>query len=92
MGMEYGRGDGVSAGRSAGLRAERRDLYRRIVETTSEGVWAVDAENRTTLVNPSMGAMLGYSPEEMVGRSLFDFMDEEGARSATRYLERRRSR
>src|SRR5687768_7594751 len=90
MGTDSGR-EGLGAGRSAGSGAERRDLYQRIVETTSEGVWAVDAENRTRLVNASLARMIGYSPEEMLGRSMFDFMDGEGARSATRHLERRRS-
>ncbi|RMF56195.1 MAG: PAS domain S-box protein [Bacteroidetes bacterium] len=34
--------------------------------------------------------MLGYTPEEMVGRPLFDFMDEQGQAIATNNLERRR--
>ncbi|HEU5090148.1 MAG TPA: PAS domain S-box protein, partial [Roseiflexaceae bacterium] len=64
--------------------------YRRIVETIEEGIWIVDADNRTSFVNPKMAAMLGYSPEEMSGTSLFDYMDAEGQAIARANLERRR--
>ncbi len=66
------------------------DKYRRIVETAAEGIWQIDADSRTTFVNPRMAAMLGYTPEEMLGRSLFDFMDDEGRRIAEANVERRR--
>jgi two-component system cell cycle sensor histidine kinase/response regulator CckA len=44
--------------------------YRQIVETTSEGVWLVDLEHRTTFVNNRMADMLGYRVEEMIGTTL----------------------
>jgi PAS domain S-box-containing protein len=53
------------------------ERYRNIVETTSEGVWLVDGASLTTFVNGPMAAMLGYTPEEMVGRPLLSFMDAE---------------
>jgi PAS domain S-box-containing protein len=64
------------------MRAERAlavsdERYREILDTTPDGVWRVDAENRTDYVNPRMASMLGYSPEEMIGRELSDFMDPE---------------
>ena len=49
-----------------------------IVETANEGIWIVDAEARTTYVNKKMAEMLGYSREEMIGKSVRDFTDEEG--------------
>src|SRR5665647_2588282 len=57
--------------------AESEALYRRIVEMASEGIWAMDGEDRTTFVNPQMAAMLGYEPDEMLGRAPSDFMFEE---------------
>lgn len=51
--------------------------YRRIVETTSEGVWLVDTEGRTTFVNERMAEMLGYSVAEMVGRLATEFVPDE---------------
>ncbi|MBD2199662.1 MULTISPECIES: PAS domain S-box protein [Calothrix] len=63
--------------------------YRCIVETAIEGVWAVDAEGKTTLVNQQMASMLGYTIEEMQGKSLFEFMDAQGKAIALQYWQRR---
>jgi PAS domain S-box-containing protein len=49
-------------------------LYRRIVETTLEGVWMANLNGVTTFANPRMARMLATSPEEMIGRSVFDFV------------------
>jgi len=56
-------------------RAEER--YRRLVETMNDGVWQVDGEGKTELVNPSMARMLGYTVEEMVGRVFQSFLVPE---------------
>lgn len=57
----------------------RRELkYRRIVEMAREGIWSFDMNLKTTFVNPCMAEMLGYTVDEMLGRPLFDFMDDEG--------------
>ncbi len=69
---------------------ESEARYRKIVETAYEGIWTIDADNCTTFVNKKMAEMLGYTVEEMHGRSFFAFMDEEGRRIATRYVERRK--
>jgi PAS domain S-box-containing protein len=64
--------------------------YRRIVETAQEGIWVIDSEARTSFVNRRMAEMLGSTPEEMAGRPVFEFMDEEWKRVAEGNLERRR--
>ena len=51
--------------------------YRRIVQTALEGIWGMDATMRTTFVNPHLSAMLGYAPEEMMGRPIDDFIWQE---------------
>lgn len=56
--------------------AERESLYRTIVETAQEGIWLLDASACTTFVNHKMTELLGYSEAEMLGRSLYDFIDE----------------
>lgn len=66
------------------------ERYRRIVQTAEEGVWEIDANANTSFVNPKMAKMLGYTPEEMLGRSLTGFMDSEGKTIAERNLERRK--
>lgn len=48
--------------------------YRRIVETTQEGIWEMDGQFITTYVNRQMAALLGYEPDGMLGRPVTDFM------------------
>jgi PAS domain S-box-containing protein len=68
----------VTALRAAEAVARDRDrLFHRIVETTTEGVWVVDAEGRTRYVNARMANMLGLPPEDIVGRPFWDFVDGE---------------
>ncbi|KAB8330328.1 response regulator [Scytonema tolypothrichoides VB-61278] len=62
--------------------------YRRIVETASEGIWIIDAQTRTTYVNPQMAQILGYTPEDMLGRCLFEFIYDADRSQAQRYLQR----
>ncbi len=69
---------------------ESEENYRTIVETTNEGIWVVDTETRTTYINGKMAEMLGYSPEEMIGKKSSEFMDEEGKARLGLLLERRR--
>ena len=75
-------------GRLAALeRSEER--FRRIVHSAQEGIWEIDADTHTTFVNPRMAQMLGYRIEEMMGRPLADFMDQEGRALVERDLARR---
>ncbi len=52
--------------------------YRYLFELAQEGIWVVDEHSATTMVNQSMATMLGYRREEMIGKHMFDFMDERG--------------
>jgi len=40
-----------------------------ILEAAGEGIYGVDAQGKTTFVNPAAARMLGYRPEELVGKS-----------------------
>ncbi|MEI6948799.1 PAS domain S-box protein [Paraflavisolibacter sp. H34] len=64
--------------------------YRRIVEAAQEGIWMVNEEDMTTFVNSKMAAMLGYRPEEMIGRPVYDFVQPEERLQAKEALDRRR--
>ena len=52
--------------------------YRTIVETAQEGIWVLGTDGRTTYVNRRLGEMLGQRADAMLGRTFFDYMDEEG--------------
>ncbi|MBN1313923.1 MAG: PAS domain S-box protein [Anaerolineales bacterium] len=69
---------------------ESEERYRQIVETAQEGIWMIDADSKTTFVNPKLAEMFGYAADEMMGAALFDFMDKEGIAIATAKLEARR--
>jgi PAS domain S-box-containing protein len=58
---------------------ENANLYRSLVEISSDWLWEVDVDGRYTYVNSRVGEILGYAPEEVVGRTPFDFMPEEEA-------------
>ena len=49
--------------------------YRQIVENLHEGIWIVHTYNSTRFVNQRMADMLGYNIDELIGKSLFDFLD-----------------
>ena len=71
------------------LAHESAERYRRIVQTAEEGIWMIDAASVTTFVNPKMARMLGYTAAEMVGRSMYDFMDDRARADARENVRRR---
>ncbi|MCE8422610.1 MAG: PAS domain S-box protein [Candidatus Methanoperedens sp.] len=69
---------------------ESEKKYRTIVETAHEGIWRLDASEKTSYVNFRMAQMLGYTAEEMLGRHFFHFMDTDARIEAEKNLERRK--
>lgn len=51
-------------------------------------IWTIDANERTTFVPSELAELLGYEPEELIGRPLSDFMDEDAQLDAAGLLER----
>ncbi|MBW1959690.1 MAG: PAS domain S-box protein [Deltaproteobacteria bacterium] len=50
---------------------------RTLLEITSEGCWLINPELKTIEVNAALCKMLGYSQDEMIGKTPFDFVDDE---------------
>ncbi len=65
--------------------------FRQIVETSQEGIWTIDENNKTNFVNKKICEILGYTPEEMIGKELFDFMDAEDQAFGEECIARRRA-
>jgi PAS domain S-box-containing protein len=64
-------------------RALRRseDKFRSLVETTSDWIWEMDKNIRYTYVSPKVKDLLGYAPDEVIGKTPFDLMPpDEGDR------------
>jgi len=55
---------------------ERETLYLGIINSTSEGFWLLDVDQKILDVNYALCAMIGYEKVELLGRSPYDFMDE----------------
>jgi diguanylate cyclase (GGDEF)-like protein/PAS domain S-box-containing protein len=66
--------------------SESEDRYRIVVETASEGIWTIDERNLTTLANPALAEMLGYEPQEMLGKSAFQVMQPADVEETQRRL------
>lgn len=61
--------------------AMRRELVRlrEMLEQNSDWIWEVDAQGRYTYASRQCVALLGREPEEVVGRTPFDFMPPDEA-------------
>ncbi len=67
---------------------ESEERFRNLIETSSDWVWEVDADFKYTYVSPKIKELLGYQPEEVLGKTLFDLMSEaEAARVKTVFAE-----
>ena len=53
---------------------ESEENYRRIVETSYDGIWVFDSQFRIIQTNSRMAEMLGYQSQEMCGRPILDFI------------------
>ncbi|MDH7480456.1 MAG: PAS domain S-box protein [Armatimonadota bacterium] len=48
--------------------------YREVVEGVSDWVWEIDVDGRIKFTNPAVEQILGYKPNEIIGRVGFDFV------------------
>ncbi|MBD2064941.1 PAS domain S-box protein [Funiculus sociatus GB2-A5] len=53
---------------------QSEERFRNIVENTNDWVWEKDINNAYTYVNPKVKDILGYEPDEILGKRLFEFM------------------
>lgn len=55
----------------------QRDLSRTITDTLGEGLCTLDTEGRVTFVNPAAVQLLGWSPDELLGKKLHELIHYE---------------
>ncbi|VGO16947.1 Virulence sensor protein BvgS [Pontiella desulfatans] len=61
---------------------ESEERFRALVESSSDMIWEMDFFGSYLYVSPRVREILGYTPEELIGKSSFSFMDkEESARN-----------
>ena len=61
------------AARTADLESAEARL-RLILESSGDGLYGVDVEGRITFVNPAVGAILGWRPEQLIGRTSLEML------------------
>jgi diguanylate cyclase (GGDEF)-like protein/PAS domain S-box-containing protein len=66
------------------------DIFRLIVGSLPDGLGVCDAEGRLVYVNDRFCAMLGYGPDEMLGRRCADFLDDANRKRLEVEFGRRR--
>ena len=53
---------------------ESEAKFRSIVETSPDIIWEIDARGTTVYLSPGIREMMGFSPEEIIGRSFVDML------------------
>lgn len=53
--------------------------FRSLVEATTDWIWEVDTDGIFTYASPKVTDLLGYTPQEVIGRSAFDLMPPKEA-------------
>lgn len=71
LGQQVARSDVGEALRRSG------DLFQALIENSSELIHVVDEEGRIRYMAPSVERVLGYRPEEMVGRMAHEYLHPE---------------
>ncbi|MDH7598406.1 MAG: PAS domain S-box protein [Sedimentisphaerales bacterium] len=67
---------------------QSEDRFRQVVENAQEWVWEVDADGLYTYVSPIVQQILGYSPDELVGRlHYYDLLDPDDGATVRRKLQ-----
>ncbi len=66
---------------------ESEQRFRSLVEATTDMVWEIDLEGIYTYVSPKSNELLGYAPEELVGKGPYEFMNEEDAERTHLFME-----
>ncbi len=59
------------------------------LETTTDWVWEIDSEARFRYSSEHVERLLGYSPQEVLGKTPFDYMPKEEGERIRRIIEER---
>ncbi len=67
---------------------ESNERFRSLVETTSDWIWEIDAEGTYTYCSPKVRDLLGFAPEELVGKHLVDLITIREVERTSRIFRR----
>ncbi|PWR69521.1 PAS domain S-box protein [Methanospirillum stamsii] len=66
---------------------ESEKKFRTIVETSPDAIWDLSPDGVFTYISPQSSAIIGYSPEELIGNNLGTILNPEGRRKMKGILE-----
>jgi len=64
-----------------------RDRFSQLLASSGEGIYGMGPDNSCSFINPAGAAMLGYQPEELLGRRLHDIIHQKHADGSPYPLE-----
>jgi PAS domain S-box-containing protein len=67
---------------------ESEEQFRSIVETSPDMIWETDLQGKFRYISPMVQTIMGYTPEEVIGKSIIDLIPEEGKAAAMQELMR----
>lgn len=70
---------GTPSGHPQSDPTEELKIYRQLVELIEDWIWEVNAQGVYTFASPVVKKLLGYTPEEIIGKTPFDLMPEKEA-------------
>jgi len=73
--------------RSEQALADSEAKYRGLVEATSDWIWETDESRAFTYTNQNIYDILGYKPEEIIGKTPYEFMTEEEVGRMTKVFD-----
>ena len=59
---------------------EKEAYLSTILKTSEEGFWVVDTKGKTLTLNPKMYKILGYAKRDVIGKSIYNFVDDTNAK------------
>jgi PAS domain S-box-containing protein len=66
------------------------DFLAQLAQATEQGFWLIDNDTVTLDVNAAMCSILGLDRDEIIGRPIFDFVDDDNLEIFRREIEKRK--
>ena len=67
---------------------ETHQVYRTLIENQTEGIGAVDLDERFIMTNPAAETLFGVPPGELLGRQVTEFLDEKNLALAQKQTQK----
>ena len=74
---------------AAATLADQQRMRALLIDATEQGIWFIDNAQCATDANPAMCRMLGLSLPQLLGRNIYEFVDEANARIFREHVLRR---